>query len=821
MDAPSMEADFELDAFSEFLAKYPAYKDTMIIDSLRREEYPHLDKKGQACLDYTGVGLFSGSQIGQFGLECCHMPSNLATHAMYAEDGSTESYFRKRVLHYLNLNEEDYYIVFTANAFSAFKLLGTAYPFHEAPNLLLAYDHKCENVGALSDCCLSKSGCVHSVALSWPWCRVDAHDLEKKLHCKKKVCMHKGGSRRGLFAFPYSSRVTGCRSSSRWISQAQQNGWHVLLDVTSIDAKILDSLGLSLFLPEFVICSFYNVFGEDPTGLGCLAVKKSVLRTLGDSSRARAIGMVTIMIKQPSLLVPSGSYVSVDDDVKHKHSAPSQNSAGFSDPSDSKKSSMHQPEWSADLTAIDNTWFYQSNGDDFGQSNGALHEVAGKADLARRSVGNDINWSIGELHEVGGIGDAYANPAQSSHDHEKGVPDKDMVSHDGMVYPRGSLNASVPKAHRNSGCSSFSVWMDNQGAPKGASFRSISARECSERDFNFPSTSYGHMGSGRMWQNEASEIEEFEPYASYSNSRLANGQARAQVYSESLKRRSSKGLFHRDVDAICTASRTSLRRLFKYETKAKIREHFQKAGQAHLGAVSLTVHDWVTYYAEKARLLNSASSSASSSYRFGTEGEHDREILQRNAFVHNKITCKGLDHADLLGYKRVAVRLRSLAEWLISALSRLHHPPPACSKLVKFCSRRSLAERASTVAFSLADSLGNPFDVKRVQLLADRSNISLRTGIIEGVFIMELLQREQHHEERSVGCMELSGYKCLSKDGTIQRLEIPVLYVSLGFLNNFSDVYRLWRFVCKFLDPLFVKQELWHYQALNQETIEI
>ncbi|MCO5581782.1 hypothetical protein L7F22_035671 [Adiantum nelumboides] len=168
MDVPSMEADFKLDAFSELVAKYPAYKDTMIIDSLQCEEYPHLEKKGQACLDYTGVGLFLGSQVGQFGLELSHAikPSNTCQVC-------------RRWKH-------------KNHAFFAFELLGTTYPFHEAPNLLLAYDHKCENVGALSDCCLAKSAdCVHSVALSWPWCRVNAHDLEKKLHCKEKVCMHK------------------------------------------------------------------------------------------------------------------------------------------------------------------------------------------------------------------------------------------------------------------------------------------------------------------------------------------------------------------------------------------------------------------------------------------------------------------------------------------------------------------------------------------------------------------------------------------------------------------------------------------------------
>ena len=60
------EDDEEEKAFSEFLSSYSAYKETMVIDSLRKEEYSHLEDKNQVCLDYTGVGLFSNSQKAQF-----------------------------------------------------------------------------------------------------------------------------------------------------------------------------------------------------------------------------------------------------------------------------------------------------------------------------------------------------------------------------------------------------------------------------------------------------------------------------------------------------------------------------------------------------------------------------------------------------------------------------------------------------------------------------------------------------------------------------------------------------------------------------------
>lgn len=87
----------EQEAFSDFLSSYSPYRDTMGVDRVRREEYSHLDVKGQVCLDYTGVGLFSNSHknLGSSrpGIGLSYTSVNLATHAMYTEDGTTESFF--------------------------------------------------------------------------------------------------------------------------------------------------------------------------------------------------------------------------------------------------------------------------------------------------------------------------------------------------------------------------------------------------------------------------------------------------------------------------------------------------------------------------------------------------------------------------------------------------------------------------------------------------------------------------------------------------------------------------------------------------------
>src|SRR5512143_2450834 len=51
--------------FAAFLAAYPAYSDTQLIDELRRTQYARLDAGEHVYLDYTGGGLYAESQLSQ------------------------------------------------------------------------------------------------------------------------------------------------------------------------------------------------------------------------------------------------------------------------------------------------------------------------------------------------------------------------------------------------------------------------------------------------------------------------------------------------------------------------------------------------------------------------------------------------------------------------------------------------------------------------------------------------------------------------------------------------------------------------------------
>ncbi|KAI8010491.1 Molybdenum cofactor sulfurase [Camellia lanceoleosa] len=128
---------------------------------------------------------------------------------------------------------------------------------------------------------------VMSAEFTWPRLRIHSKKLKTMVVRKRKKQKN-----RGLFVFPLQSRVTGTSYSYQWMSMAQENGWHVLLDACALGPKDMNSFGLSLIRPDFLVCSFYKVFGENPTGFGCLFVKKSTVLVLESTT---STGIVTLV----------------------------------------------------------------------------------------------------------------------------------------------------------------------------------------------------------------------------------------------------------------------------------------------------------------------------------------------------------------------------------------------------------------------------------------------------------------------------------------------------------------------------------------------
>ena len=135
-------------------------------------------------------------------------------------------------MNFLNISENDYCMVFTANRSSAFELLAKSYPFQASRKLLTVYDYESEAVEAMINSSEKRGARVMSAEFTWPRLRIHSGKLKKMIvrkRKKKKI--------RGLFMFPLQSRVTGASYSYQWMSMAQENGWHVLLDACALGPK--------------------------------------------------------------------------------------------------------------------------------------------------------------------------------------------------------------------------------------------------------------------------------------------------------------------------------------------------------------------------------------------------------------------------------------------------------------------------------------------------------------------------------------------------------------------------------------------------------
>ncbi|KAL6986146.1 hypothetical protein U1Q18_019513 [Sarracenia purpurea var. burkii] len=302
------------ESFSTFIKAYPKYAQTNRADQIRSLEYRHLSSSNHVCLDYIGHGLFSYSQQ-QIPHSRTHLDSNsnspnvhffniryksvnLNSELLYkstSEEPEFESKLRKRIMGFMNISEDDYSMIFTANRSSSCKLLGESYPFHCNKNLLTVYDYESEAVEAMIESSSKRGARVRSAEFSWPTLRIQSKKLRKMVVGSKKNKKKK----KGLFVFPLQSSVTGARYPYQWMSTAQENGWHVLLDATALGAKGMETLGLSLFQPDFLICSFFKIFGENPSGFGCLFVKKSSSSVFNNSRINTSTGIINL-IPQPS-----------------------------------------------------------------------------------------------------------------------------------------------------------------------------------------------------------------------------------------------------------------------------------------------------------------------------------------------------------------------------------------------------------------------------------------------------------------------------------------------------------------------------------------
>jgi selenocysteine lyase/cysteine desulfurase len=282
---------------------YPEYHATARLDELRASEYSYLNSQGHVYLDYTGSGLAAAAQL-------THHQERL-TRTIYGNPHSSNptstaateaiNHTRARILAHFNASAAEYAVIFTPNATGAARLVGEAYPFRPGTRLVLTSDNH-NSVNGIRE--FARAAGVKTVYIppKTPDLRVDDADVMSALPPKRKrgfirrglrlltSCggggggggggsdsMLRGSRRNGLFAYPAQSNFTGVRHPLSWIAQAQQRGYHVLLDAAAFLSTA--TLDLSKVKPDFMLVSWYKLFGY-PTGVGCLIARRDTLECL-------------------------------------------------------------------------------------------------------------------------------------------------------------------------------------------------------------------------------------------------------------------------------------------------------------------------------------------------------------------------------------------------------------------------------------------------------------------------------------------------------------------------------------------------------------
>ncbi len=160
----------------------------------------------------------------------------------------------------------------------------------------------------------------------------------------------------------------------------------------------------------------------------------------------------------------------------------------------------------------------------------------------------------------------------------------------------------------------------------------------------------------------------------------------------------------------------------------------------------------------------------------------------------------GLQYLASQDVESISKRVRALTGWLLVELQKLHHSNDA--PMVKIFGPTNTEDRGGTIALAVLQASGVPFDERRIEALAGKVGISLRTGCFCNPGAGEIAHQLSQDEMRRL----FTSDSPISFDGLRDTIEtdlkksISSIRVSMGIASNFSDVYRLVEFLRGFKD---------------------
>ena len=160
----------------------------------------------------------------------------------------------------------------------------------------------------------------------------------------------------------------------------------------------------------------------------------------------------------------------------------------------------------------------------------------------------------------------------------------------------------------------------------------------------------------------------------------------------------------------------------------------------------------------------------------------------------------GLRHLEAIGLETIQTRVRCLTGWTLARLLELTHTNGR--HLVRLYGPTTTEMRGGTIAFNVYDPEGRLIDYRRVEELASREYISLRTGCFCNPGVGE--SAEELTEADMLAGLSQGG------DLTLPRFLQVIQYrggksagalrTSFGLASNFADAFRFVEFVARFRD---------------------
>ena len=155
-----------------------------------------------------------------------------------------------------------------------------------------------------------------------------------------------------------------------------------------------------------------------------------------------------------------------------------------------------------------------------------------------------------------------------------------------------------------------------------------------------------------------------------------------------------------------------------------------------------------------------------------------------------------------IGIDVIHKRVSSVTHWLLNQMTAIQHSNG--KRLVHIFGPTHMIGRGGTIAFILLDPDGNMIDTQKVEALANRERISLRTGCFCNPGSGELV----HNLSREIMAQAFEmptgmSFNEFSEWVRTEHNRNPnTIRISVGVATNFSDIYRFMTFLQRFIDQL-------------------